>query len=61
MTPIYIAIYGFVVVFGVTAIAALVWAIQTGQMKDFQKNAASIFDDDEPIGESTDRFPESKR
>jgi hypothetical protein len=48
MTPIFIAIYGFMIIFGITAIAALIWAIQTGQMEHFREGAASIFDGDEP-------------
>ena len=54
MTPIYIAIYGFTIIFGVSAIASLIWAIQKGQMENFRSNASSIFDKDEPIGKPTD-------
>jgi nitrogen fixation-related uncharacterized protein len=61
MTPIYIAIYGFTVIFGATAIVALVWAIRRGQMESFRKNARSIFDSGEPIGRATDAFPGAKR
>jgi nitrogen fixation-related uncharacterized protein len=61
MTPVYIAIYGFMLIFGVTAIAALVWAIRTGQMENFRQGAASIFDSNEPIGKVTDAFPGTKR
>ena len=61
MTPTFIAIYGFMIISGVTAIAALIWAIQTGQMEHFRQGAASIFDDDEPVGKVTDAFPGIKR
>lgn len=44
-------------VFGSSAILALVWAIRTGQMSGFTQGAASIFDDQEPIGRTTDAFP----
>jgi nitrogen fixation-related uncharacterized protein len=61
MAPIFIAIYGFMIIFGITAIAALIWAIQTGQMEYFREGAASIFDGDEPVGKVTDAFPGIKR
>jgi nitrogen fixation-related uncharacterized protein len=56
MLFIYILIWGCVVLFGATAVWALVWAIRTGQMSS-PEGAASIFDDEEPIGLPTDRFP----
>jgi cbb3-type cytochrome oxidase maturation protein len=61
MAPVYIVLYGFAIVFGASAVAALVWAVRTGQMRDFQRGAASIFDNDEPIGKVTDRFPGEDR
>ncbi len=45
-------------VLGLSAIAALIWAIRTNQFQNFQQGAQSIFDEEEPIGEMTDRFPE---
>ncbi len=49
----------FVVAVAITASAvyALHWASKKGQLRDFEKGAASIFDDKEPIGEPTDFFP----
>lgn len=40
-----------------SSVAALIWAVASGQLGEFQKGATSIFDDDEPIGEITDSFP----
>jgi nitrogen fixation-related uncharacterized protein len=57
MTLVYATIWGAVVLFGVSAVAGLVWAISRGQMDDFAAGARSIFDDDEPIGTTTDAFP----
>jgi len=57
MTNTLIFIWSIVSLLGFSAVAALVWAIGTGQFREFQKGATSIFDDDEPIGESTDQFP----
>ncbi len=42
-----------------SSVAALIWAVASGQLGEFQKGATSIFDDDEPIGEITDSFPSS--
>jgi len=47
-------IWGAVAVFGLTAVAGLVWAVQHGQMERFAEGARSIFDDEEPVGEATD-------
>ena len=57
MILIYILIFGSVVVFGLTAVAGLVWAARTGQLTNFAAGATSIFDEDEPIGVMTDAFP----
>jgi len=45
------------IVFGASAVGALVWAIRSGQMSNPTAAAASIFDRDEPIGRVTDHFP----
>ena len=57
MWLVYVMIWGAVFVFGLTAVYGLVWAVRTGQLQDFAGGAASIFDEEEPIGVSTDRFP----
>lgn len=62
MAVYYIVFWTAVFLFGLSAIYGLVWAMRTGQMDDFRRGAASIFDEDEPVGESTDAFPrEGKR
>ncbi len=58
---VYLAIWLFMASLAVTAIAALVWAIRTGQFADFQQGARSIFDADEPVGDMTDHFPKYDR
>lgn len=40
-----------------SAVYALFWASKRGQLKDFEAGAASIFDENEPIGRPTDFFP----
>ncbi len=40
-----------------SAVYGLYWASRNGQLKNFEKGAASIFDDKEPIGQPSDAFP----
>jgi nitrogen fixation-related uncharacterized protein len=40
-----------------SAVYALFWASKRGELRDFEKGAASIFDESEPIGKPTDFFP----
>jgi nitrogen fixation-related uncharacterized protein len=56
---IYVMIWGFALICGLTAVYGLTWAIQNGQMRRFGEGAMSIFDDEEPVGEMTDGFPGS--
>ncbi len=57
MSVVYLIIGGSVAVAGATAVYGLVWAIRTGQMRNFSRGALSIFDDEEPVGTVTDSFP----
>jgi len=57
MTFAYILMWTCMVLAGASAICALLWAIRTGQMSNLNQGAASIFDEDEPIGVPTDSFP----
>lgn len=47
--------------FFVATAIALHWAHKNGQFSDLERGARSIFDDDEPLGQVTDRFPVSRR
>jgi len=60
MTLVVATIWGAVALFGITAVAALAWAVSRGQMRDPAEGAKSIFDEEEPIGVMTDRFPGSR-
>jgi len=40
-----------------TAVYALYWSSRHGQLRDFDRGAVSIFDEQEPVGVMTDRFP----
>ena len=57
MSLVYVFVFGSVVLFGLTAVYGLVWAIRSGQLDNFSRGATSIFDEDEPVGEMTDSFP----
>lgn len=50
-------IWGSWVLFGASAVWALVWAIDRGEFRDPEEASRSIFDDEEPIGVVTDSFP----
>lgn len=58
---IYLILLGVLgLLFFSTVIAALVWAAKSGQLRNFDKGARVIFDEDEPEGEQTDFFPGDK-
>lgn len=40
-----------------TAVYALYWSSKHGQLRDFDRGAVSIFDEQEPVGQVTDHFP----
>ena len=40
-----------------SAVIALRWAVRTGQFRDFEKGAETIFDEEEPIGRPMDSYP----
>jgi cbb3-type cytochrome oxidase maturation protein len=54
---IYAVLIGSIVILGGATILALAWAVRDGQFQNFERNARSIFDPDEPVGQLTDRFP----
>jgi len=61
MTNTLIFIWTIVILLASTSVAALVWAVVSGQFGEFQKGATSIFDEEEPIGQMTDSFPEQDK
>jgi cbb3-type cytochrome oxidase maturation protein len=61
MTNTLIFIWTIVILLASTSVAALVWAVVSGQFGEFQKGATSIFDEEEPIGQMTDSFPEQEK
>ncbi len=61
MSLVYVMVFGSVAVFGITAVYGLLWALRNGQLGDFAGGAASIFDEEEPVGRPTDAFPARER
>ena len=59
MTTAFLVFGGIVFLSG-SALLALCWAVKDGQMKNLPQAPLTIFDDDEPVGASTDRFPSRK-
>lgn len=51
----------FASIFFLAAALALHWAHRHGQLNNLEKGAKTIFDEDEPLGEVTDSFPENKK
>ena len=47
-------------IFFVAAALALHWSHKNGQLSDLERGAQTIFDDDEPMGEVTDQFPQKR-
>lgn len=57
MTNTLIYIWTVIALLSISSVSALIWAVSSGQLGEFQKGATTIFDEDEPIGEVTDSFP----
>tara|TARA_R100000027_G_scaffold47114_1_gene35917 strand:- start:12458 stop:12679 length:222 start_codon:yes stop_codon:yes gene_type:complete len=55
-----IAVLVLAVALFASAIYALFWASKNGQLENFDKNAKSIFTEEEPEGEVIDTFPSRK-
>lgn len=51
----------FASLFFIVAALALYWAHRNGQLKNLERGAQSIFDEDEPMGAVSDQFPEKRR
>ena len=57
----YTAAFLVAIVISGTAVYALYWSSKHGQLRDFERGAASIFDEQEPVGKMTDHFPVKRR
>lgn len=61
MTSTFIAIWLVALSLTCTALITFGWAIRSGQFQRLDLDARSIFDADEPEGEVSDHFPNSRR
>lgn len=55
-----IVVSSFVFLTG-SALLALRWALRNGQFEHAERAALLIFNEEEPVGELTDRFPDGRR
>lgn len=55
---VFIFIWTFALVAGITMVWLLAWAIRRGEFTNLRQNSRMIFDDEEPEGVVTDRFPD---
>jgi cbb3-type cytochrome oxidase maturation protein len=53
----YIIAFVIALLITASAVFALRWAVKSGQFRDFEKGAETIFDEDEPMGRPQDSFP----
>ena len=57
MFYVFVFIWGFAILAGITMVWLLAWAIRQGEFKNLRSGALSIFSEDEPVGMVTDYFP----
>ena len=55
-TIVYLLLATGLVFFGGSTLAAFYWAAKSGQFRNLEDGAKSIFDQDEPLGTATDAF-----
>lgn len=60
MTAGIILLVGGLVFLSGSALAAFYWSVKSGQLDNLTDAARTIFDDDEPVGTATDKFPSRK-
>jgi nitrogen fixation-related uncharacterized protein len=57
MTAYYLIVLGSLVCLTGSALLALRWAVHNDQFRHLSRTALQIFDEEEPVGRMTDRFP----
>ena len=60
MTAGFLLMVSGIVFFFGSALLAFFWAVRDGQLRNLPKASQTIFDDDEPVGTPTDKFPSCK-
>ena len=61
MVVLWVLFVGSLVILPGTAVLALGWSVRNGDLRNSQKIALSIFDEDEPFGRMPDHFPSPPR
>lgn len=54
---VFVFIWAFAIIAGITTVWLLAWAIRNGEFQNLRAGARSIYDDEEPEGKVTDYFP----
>lgn len=54
---VFIFIWAFAMLAGITTVWLLAWAVRNGEFRDLKAGARSIFNEEEPEGVVTDYFP----
>jgi nitrogen fixation-related uncharacterized protein len=54
---VFVFIWSFAMIAGITTVWLLGWAIKSGEFQNLRAGARSIFDEEEPEGRVTDYFP----
>ena len=57
MFLVFTVIWSFALLAGITMVWLLAWAIKRGEFNNPRDAAKMIFDEEEPIGLITDKFP----
>jgi cbb3-type cytochrome oxidase maturation protein len=57
---VVLLVLGLVLLSG-SALAAFCWAARTGQFENLDEAPEVIFDESEPVGTTSDRFPGARR
>ncbi len=57
MTAGTLLLIGGLIFLSGSALAAFYWSVKDGQLNNLPDAARTIFDDDEPVGTPTDKFP----
>lgn len=60
MTAGFLLLLGGLVFLSGSALAAFYWAVKDGQLKNLSEAPRTIFDEEEPVGVPTDKFPTRK-
>jgi len=61
MTAGFLLLVGGLIFLSGSALFAFYWAVKDGQLNNLSQAAQTIFDQDEPVGTPTDRFPPKNR